>query len=119
MRQEISTMRGRNKTRKQIILDQYEKQVVEEDDGKNLKMKYKDAWDAALQVGCERVKIDDQSYAQFACVLNQCEHCESKWKGVVPDFEKNCNSNIDYIVWGTHYKCTFHLDLYMGVKDGA
>ena len=118
MRKKLSTLRGRSQTAAKRTLHEYTKKVVKSEDGSEIKMKHEDAWDAVLHMGCERIQIGDRMYHKMACVLNKCEDCKSKWSSMVPNLELNSEEMISYVVWGTHYKCTYHSNFNMGVKDG-
>jgi hypothetical protein len=82
----------------------------------DLHPKYKSGWDAASQLGCPHVTIDNIRYCQFQCTVQECTECCNNWKDLIPAMERVCTERILYIIFGTHSKCSYHGDGAMQVK---
>ena len=117
LKEEIRRSAGRSKSRREQDLKEYMDKIAEVEAGKTM-TKHENAWDAASQIGCEKIKIGEKSYAPFSCVLNKCSNCSDKWKDLVPPKESKCEDMISYVLFGTHQKCSFHGDGNMDIKDG-
>jgi hypothetical protein len=72
--------------------------------------KYKSGWDAASQLGCPHVTIDDRRYCHFQCAVQECTECCNNWIDLIPAMETECTERISYIIFETHSKCSDHGD---------
>ena len=115
LKRELLGMRdGRRKFDMSAKLDTYIQQVC--NNPTDLHPKYKSGWDAASQLGCPHVTIDNRYYCRFQCAVQECTECSNNWKDLIPAMERECTERISYVIFGTHSKCSYHGDGAMRVE---
>ena len=74
LKRELQAMRdGRRKFDLSEKLDTYIQHVC--NNFTDLHPKYKSGWDAASQLGCPHVTIDNRCYCRFQCAVQECTEC--------------------------------------------
>ena len=115
LKRELQGMRdGRRKFDLPAKLDTYIQQVCK--NPTDLHPKYKSGWDAASQLGCPHVTIDNRYYCRFQCAVQECTECSNIWKDLIPAMERECTERISNVIFGTHSKCGYHGDGAMRVE---
>jgi hypothetical protein len=114
---ELNTMQdGHRKFDLSAKLQTYMNQVCSNPNNHHYDPRYKSGWDAASALGCPPVTIDGRQYCKFACSLRECPECCDSWERFLPTMERECTKRISYVIFGTHYKCSYHSDASMRVK---
>ena len=115
LKRELQAMReGRRKLDLLAKLETYIQHMC--NNPTDLHPKYKSGWDAASQLGCPHVTIDDRCYCHFQCAVQECTECCNNWKDLIPTMEIECTERISYVIFGTHSKCSYHGDGAMRVE---